>query len=56
MQKEFSFNETYKIFEKKYKEKSYGLLGELSKNNIKEKLKQEKENLLLKVRKKSTLI
>lgn len=43
MQKEFAFNETYKVFEKKYKENSYGLLGELPKNNIKEKLKQEKE-------------
>ncbi len=43
MQKEFAFNETYKNFEKKYKENFYGLLGELPKNNIREKLKQEKE-------------
>ena len=42
-QKEIAFNDTYKNFEKKYKENSYGLLGELPQNNIKEKLKQEKE-------------
>lgn len=41
VQKEFTFNETYKCFEKKYKENSYGLVGELPKNNIKAKLEQE---------------
>ncbi len=44
MQKEFSFNQTYKVFEEKYNENSYGLLGELPKNNIKEILAQEKED------------
>ena len=43
MQKELAFNETYKNFEKKYKKNCYGLLGELPKNNIREKLEQEKE-------------
>lgn len=43
IQKEFSFNETYKSFEDKYKNNSYGLLGELPKNNIKKILEQEKE-------------
>ena len=43
IQKEFAFNETYKAFEQKYKDNSYGLLGELPKNNIKEILAQEKE-------------
>ena len=43
MQKENAFNEMYKNFEKKYKENSYGLLGEIPKNNIREKLNQEKE-------------
>lgn len=43
IQKEFAFNETYEVFEQKYKNNSYGLLGELPKNNIKAKLNQEKE-------------
>lgn len=43
MQKEFSFNQTYKFFEERYIENSYGLLGELPKNNIKEILAREKE-------------
>lgn len=43
MQKEFSFNQSYKFFEDRYKENSYALLGELPKNNIKEILVQEKE-------------
>ena len=43
MQKEFSFNQTYKFFEERYRENSYGLLGELPKNNIKEILAREKE-------------
>lgn len=43
MQKEFSFNQSYKFFEDRYRENSYGLLGELPKNNIKEILAQEKE-------------
>lgn len=43
MQKEFSFNQSYKTFEERYKENSYGLLGELPKNNIKDILAKEKE-------------
>lgn len=43
MQKEFSFNHTYKVFEDRYRENSYGLVGELPKNNIKEILAKEKE-------------
>lgn len=43
IQKEFSFNQAYKFFEDRYKENSYGLLGELPQNNIKEILAQEKE-------------
>ena len=43
MQKEFSFNQAYKFFEDRYRESSYGLLGELPKNNIKEILAKEKE-------------
>lgn len=43
MQKEFSFNQSYKFFEDRYRENSYALLGELPKNNIKEILAQEKE-------------
>lgn len=43
MQKEILFNQTYKSFEDKYKENSYGLLGKVPKNNIKVILAQEKE-------------
>ncbi len=43
MQKEFSFNQSYKSFEDRYRENSYALLGDLPKNNIKEILAQEKE-------------
>ena len=43
MQKEFSFNQAYKFFEDRYRENSYGLLGELPQNNIKEILAKEKE-------------
>lgn len=43
MQKEISFNQAYKSFEDRYRENSYGLLGELPQNNIKEILSQEKE-------------
>ncbi len=46
MQKEFSFNQTYKSFQEKYIENSYGLLGELPKNNIKEILVREKEEYI----------
>ena len=43
MQKEVLFNQAYKFFKDRYQENSYGLLGELPKNNIKEILDLEKE-------------
>lgn len=47
IQKEFSFNQSYKFFEDRYRENSYALLGELPKNNIKDMLAQEKEEYKL---------